>query len=645
MKKEIKHSGLFWKPEPKIIKQKSQPPFPHWLQPDYLPGLEEAKRFDVDLMTEEEIRTTKGQLICDIEIYSNYFLAAFMSMETGKCIVVEKDMQKLNWILHHYQIVTFNGNSFDLPIMALAIAGQSIEELKYATDMLIGQGMKGWEVLRSFKVEPLQIDHIDLIEVCPLSASLKIYGGRLHAPEMRDLPFPPDSELSEDQISIVKHYCINDLVTTAFVNDALSEQLKLREQISKQYRLDVRSKSDAQVAEAVVKSELTRMGSKPERPRLETGRFYRYKFPEFLHFESDEMRRAVELIRGSRFVVRETGGVDMPPALSGLEIKIGKGTYRMGIGGLHSCETNISYKSDDTFKIIDRDVESFYPSIILNLGLYPEHLGPNFLNAYRSWVSRRLKAKKEGVMVEANSLKIFINGLFGKLGSKWSIVYAPDLMIQVTLTGQLSLLMLIEMLESNGIQIISANTDGIVMRYPRVMQETLDRVVTEWESITNFKTEETEYLALYSKDVNNYIAIKPNGKAKGKGAYSIGEGIFRFHKNPTNTICIEAVIAYLTTGASIRDTIRNEKDFTKFITVRAVKGGAVKDGVYLGKAIRWYLSTKSAGEIIYAKNGNKVPKSFGAQPCMQMPDEFPDDVDFGRYELEAFEILKDINAI
>jgi len=242
-------------------------------------------------------------------------------------------------------------------------------------------------------------------------------------------------------------------------------------------------------------------------------------------------------------------------------------------------------------------------------------------------------------------LKIFINGLFGKLGSKWSIVYAPDLMIQVTLTGQLSLLMLIEMLESNGIQIISANTDGIVMRYPRVMQETLDRVVAEWESITNFKTEETEYLALYSKDVNNYIAIKPNGKAKGKGAYSIGEGIFRFHKNPTNTICIEAVIAYLTTGASIRDTIRNEKDFTKFITVRAVKGGAVKDGVYLGKAIRWYLSTKSAGEIIYAKNGNKVPKSFGAQPCMQMPDEFPDDVDFGRYELEAFEILKDINAI
>lgn len=638
----LKHSGLFWSPEPKAIKQKSEAPFPHWLEPGYMPGYELT---EIDLMTDDEILTGTGQLICDIEIYPNYFLVAFMSMESGKCITIEDDMEKLNWILHKYQIITFNGNHFDCPIMALAIAGKSLEELKYATDMLIGQGMKGWEVLKSFKVEPLEIDHIDLIEVCPLSASLKIYGGRLHVPRMQDLPFHPDSELTDAQKAIVRHYCINDLVTTAFVNSNLVDQLAIREEMSNKYGIDLRSKSDAQVAEAVIKVELTRMGKKPERPRLETGRSYRYKFPKFLKFQSDEIERAVTLIRKALFVVREKGGIEMPPELNGLEIKIGKGVYRMGIGGLHSSETNVSYQSDDTFCLEDHDVISFYPSIIINQGLYPEHLGPNFLNVYISIVSRRVKAKRNGIKTEADMFKLVSNGSFGKFGSKWSCLYAPDLLIQVTISGQLSLLMLIEKLENEGIQIVSANTDGIVMRYPKVMKSVVSDAIKDWEKITGYTTEKTEYKGIYSKDVNNYLAIKQDGEIKGKGAYSIGEGIFRFHKNPTNSICIEAVVDYLTKGVPISETVRTEKDFTKFITVRAVKGGAVKNGQYLGKAIRWYLSTTSAGDIIYAKNGNKVPKSSGAQPIMELPEEFPNDVDYARYEIECFEILKDIAAI
>jgi len=134
-------------------------------------------------------------------------------------------------------------------------------------------------------------------------------------------------------------------------------------------------------------------------------------------------------------------------------------------------------------------------------------------------------------------------------------------------------------------------------------------------------------------------------KVKTKGAYSIPEGIFRFHKNPTNTICVEAAIDHLIKGVKIRDTIKACKDLSKFITVRTVKGGAVKDGVYLGKAIRWYYATGTAGEIIYASSGNKVPKSEGAEPVMQLPDEFPNDIDYGRYEGDAWQILKDIGAI
>ena len=62
-----------------------------------------------------------------------------------------------------------------------------------------------------------------------------------------------------------------------------------------------------------------------------------------------------------------------------------------------------------------------------------------------------------------------LNGTFGKTGSPYSVLFAPEMMIQTTITGQLALLMLIEHLETASISVISANTDGIVIQ-PQVSQ-------------------------------------------------------------------------------------------------------------------------------------------------------------------------------
>src|SRR5665648_505827 len=121
-------------------------------------------------------------------------------------------------------------------------------------------------------------------------------------------------------------------------------------------------------------------------------------------------------------------------------------------------------KRTKDFYLIDKDCTSYYPSIILGLRLYPTHMGDCFLEVYETIVNKRLEAKRNKDKVVANALKITINGSFGKLGSKYSNLYAPDLLIQVTLTGQLALLMLIEMIEGIGISIVSGNTDGIVIK-------------------------------------------------------------------------------------------------------------------------------------------------------------------------------------
>lgn len=665
-------AGLWWNdtPPPKVVKVKEKrvPPTPTWLDPGYLPHLQEARNFEVALFEDYElvIAAAKGErLVFDIECYENYFLIAFMSTVSGKIIYFERtattdfDTRKLTWILGAFCLISFNGIAYDIPILRMALAGATTSEMKDATTDIISFQLRPADVLRKFKqyrIPPLGCNHIDLIEVAPLFASLKIYAGRLHCARMQDLPFHPNTILSKDQITITRWYCCNDLSNTDLLYKSLAEEISIRETMSMQYGLDLRSKSDAQIAEAVITHEIEkRTGKRIKRPVVEPGRIYRYKAPRFLQFQTPILRSLLEHVKATPFEVSEDGNIGMPPALKDLKIPIGDAIYRMGIGGLHSSEKTTAHFADSDHYLIDRDVTSYYPQIILLLRLIPEHLGEVFLSVYREIVDRRITAKRSAQKLLADMLKIVVNGSFGKLGSPYSALYAPNLLIQVTVTGQLALLMLIEWLELAGITVVSANTDGIVSKCPKHLLAVMNDIVSRWEKLTGFETEETQYMSVFSRDVNNYLAVKKDydkvakiwldkpKDCKAKGAYAKPErAAERLHKNPTNEVCLDAVQALLIHGAPVADTIRNCTDPRKFVTVRTVANGAVKDGEYLGKAIRWYYAQGEAGEIISAKSGNKVPRSEGARPMLVLPQTLPSDIDFDWYVTEANRMLRHI---
>lgn len=617
----------------------------------------------------------------DIEIYRNYLLIGFKQVDTGKIRSYEvvgskgrlshEDIDELLAFVRKNRTIGFNTRNFDLLIFYGALAGLTVSELKTMADQIIVGGAKPWDIEELYGIEvPKRLDHIDLIEVAPGKASLKIYNGRLHGKRMQDLPIDPDAVLTDEEIEVVYDYWKNDLDSTILLYQNLQEQLALRATMSEEYRQDLRSKSDAQIAEAVIRSEVGKLlGEQPRRPEILPGTTYKYIVPDFIRFKHPQLRDILSEIERSEFVVDKYGKISMPFALEAAKITIGDGVYRMGIGGLHSSEKCQAIVPREDQILVDRDVTSYYPMIILRLGLHPKHMGRAFLKVYRGIVRRRLKAKAEGNTVVANSLKITINGSFGKFGSKWSALYSPDLLIRTTITGQLSLLMFVERLERAGIKVVSANTDGIVMLCDRRMEHVMKEVVEEWEHDTGFETEATEYSALYSRDVNNYIAVKKGGGVKLKGAYAKAG----FMKNPANEICIDAVVAHITEGKSLYETIRECRDIRKFVTVRQVDGGALcgarkyfkerfgkrgqplkpeeavdlSNAVYLGKAIRWYYSTNGEIGIFYKRPNrhgthNLVPRTEGAKPLMELPDEFPEDVDYRWYIREAREILKEI---
>ena len=608
--------------------------------------------------------------VWDTECFPNFWSIGFRSIADGRTrrfwmhMDHGLDRRGIANILRKWRIVGFNSNKYDLPMLALAMReGTTCADLKQFSDELIQSGTPHWKLMERFGLTlPDFIDSIDLMEVSPAAAqkvSLKISGGRLHSRKMQDLPFEIDRRLTLDDVEVVNAYHDNDLETTTDLAVELEPQLNLRAVMSEKYHVDLRSKSDAQIAEAVIKAEVERItGKRVWKPEIAPGNFY-YRPPDYLRFETQVMRDVLHDCRVLPFTVRRDGVVEMPKFLSDRKIAIGSSVYRMGIGGLHSSEESICHVADGTFTLKDRDVTSYYPRTILNQGLSPAHLGPPFLKVYETIYDTRIdakaKSKKKGDPQArhweniAESLKIVLNGSFGKLGSAYSVLYSPNLMIQVTLTGQLAILMLIERLELAGISVVSANTDGIVSRVPTGLDAVFKAVITEWEWDTNYETEETQYRALYSRDVNNYMAVNMDGSVKLKGAFApCGPGLkgaMGLKKNPAAEIAVEAAREFLAKGTPIEDTIRRCRDVRKFVVVRRVTGGCCdQDGVLVGKAVRWIYSTEVDAPLVYMKDGKNVPRSKGARPLMELPDgnECPDDLDHAWYVREAYAILQDV---
>lgn len=648
---------------------------------------------------------------CDTECVRNYWLCKFRLpdgtyREWASWPGHPLDVEGLRAFLHSVPgIITFNGTGYDNPMIAAALTGVDNDTLKNMNDAIIpGKGKKGiqwWEFYKSFRIPEPTWGHIDLQEPTPgVKISLKIYGGRMHSKRMQDLPFDPAAIFGPMDRLNSSLYCGNDLETTHALRNTIMPRLRLRHEICQQYGIEVMSKSDAQIAEAVFKAKLP---NPPQKTYLPHGHSFKYVAPAWLSFVSPELQRVLAMAQRVDFVLKNPdelrvsddekvydsdgreikSGIKFSDELKGLDIKIGKSLYRMGIGGLHSKEKKQHFKaSPGKWTITDHDVHSYYPTLMLLMNMYPAGTGPAFIEVFREIYNTRLHAKAmqaeceaklkalngiEGARAErmrlhdemetwktvSDGLKVVLNGTYGKLGSRYSFLFAPELMIRTTLSGQFALLMLIESFELSGIRVVSANTDGIVVVTPVGLEWLRDQCIKSWELKTGLGTEATEYTAIYNANVNNYIAFKPDGKHKAKGWYGESGVVPKASpsgKSPGMDICNDAVLAYLRDGTPVAATIMACKDVRRFIVIKNANnpaGGAIEErtGENVGKALRYYFAVGVTTGFRYAGNGNLVAGSTGTKSLMDLPDEFPTDVDYAAYIEKALKMLnKDLGV-
>lgn len=120
--------------------------------------------------------------------------------------------------------------------------------------------------------------------------------------------------------------------------------------------------------------------------------------------------------------------------------------------------------------------------------------------------------------------------------------------------------MLIEKFDLSGIKIISANTDGVVIKYKKEQQNIVDKIHNWWENKFNYILENTYYNQIIFSTVNDYIAEIVDEKTN-KVLYHKLKGDFEIdsepHKNNSQRIVPICLKEYFINKVHPRKIISN----------------------------------------------------------------------------------------
>lgn len=376
-------------------------------------------------------------------------------------------------------------------------------------------------------------------------------------------------------------YNDNDVYIVAELIRMNQEEVLLRYRISEEYNVDVFSASRSTIADKVIVKLYSKYTGLHPKAFIDTKTIRRKILvseilSDKIAFSTSELNDILSSIR-SLTLRGEKGEFDREFTFMGT-------SYTIATGGLHSNEIPAVYVEDDEHIIVDRDVASYYPNMIRSLKVCQKHLIPKaWFRIADTIVDERLEHKhlakdkslddkeRDKHATAAACLKIVANaGIFGKMGSEKSFLCDKKAMYQVTINGQLFLLMLIEKLELAGIHVISANTDGIVTIVPRELEQTADDICHWWEKHLGLELEFTYYTKYVTEGVNSYLTIKRGGSSKFKGRMNPKMFLEDLSKGYNSPIVAKCVTEYFINGTPVMETLRNAKSILDFCRTQNV---------------------------------------------------------------------------
>lgn len=354
-------------------------------------------------------------------------------------------------------------------------------------------------------------------------------------------------------------YNINDIESTSELLNRCKKDVDLRIAIEDEYGVRVLSKDGVNIGMKILtqkyleKTGLTWWDIKDLRSPMSVIPLKDVILP-FIKYDSPILQRVLEDMKNQI----------VSPGRKGYENKFvfNNLRYSVGVGGIHSVNSPEIIIPRDDEMLIDIDVASLYPSMLIEYEFYPKHLGKEFLEVYKQIKDERIEAKHNGDKVKNETLKLALNGLSGNLQNEHNFCYSPFAVMQIRINGQLLLLMLAEKLTQIGCRIVQANTDGLFVLLKKDAYSKVNSICREWEQLTKLTLEEDRFKAMYQYAINDYFAITEDNKVKEKGmfitAVKLGKGL-------TPKIIPKAVISFFKDGIPVEDTIKNCTDIRDFL--------------------------------------------------------------------------------
>lgn len=582
--------------------------------------------------------------IYDIETLSNLFTYTGFDATNKKWhqFVISKwrnDSKDLYDHLFRDKIyhVGFNNENFDYPVIHHFINHFDIYEHLDGQDLAQKLYDKSQEIIEqefsTIADRHKFIYQIDLFKIWHYNnkarmTSLKDLEIVMRMDNIEEMPIHHSQWCQESDIDLILKYNKNDVEATyRFLLTTLGKteyplykgknKLELRQKLAKKFNISCINWPDVKIGEQLILKLYSDKTGTDSYQLKKMGGTSRSKIhlkdciPHWANFESKEFNSIKNKFKNTTITTIK-GSFSESVIYNGIKMDY-------GTGGLHSCAESGIYSADDYWMILDEDVGSLYPSLAIQLGLYPEHLGPEFLEIYDKDIvsvrlSEKIKPKKERDMVIMEGFKLSANGIYGKSGEESSALYDPLYTMRTTIGGQMFISLWTEKLVKAipEIKFLQHNTDGITYLLPRKDLHKAKSVSEEMTKLTGLYIEDNVYTKMVLRDVNNYMAVYENGDVKLKGCFEIDK---EYHKDPSMRIVPIALKEYYVNNIPISKTIKEHTDIFDFCLRLKTNSKStpyykyLEDGKIVNKKLdrttRYYISN-SGGIIVKEFDGDRI---------------------------------------
>lgn len=563
-----------------------------------------------------------------------------MSHLTGDCMINKPGLKGM---------IGFNNQAFDGQVIQFIIencadwldftGGEVANIISRYANKVIEKANKGAGQWSDYPDWKMTIPQCDLFKIMHFDnkakmTSLKWVEYMINMNSIEEMPIHYMTEVTIDQvINQILPYNKHDVKATfelykIIIGDTDHplykgvDKIQLRKDIQRQFGIKCINYNDVKIGDELNKLSYCKIKGINKQDIQKSNKdiiSFKFKdcFPSYMKFETQEFNNFVNSISDITVNLKKSKEDKQV-----YEFGFNGTIYTIAKGGIHSKDKPRIIQPNDNEILRDADIGSQYPNSIRKRKLFPKHLGEEWLIGYTNTIQGRIDAKKSKKNAIAEAFKLALNGGgFGKTNEEFNWQYDPFITYSVTIGNQIEILMLIEDLELAGIRVASANTDGIVCLFDKSKDDIYYKICKNWEKQVGNDTlgqlEYCDYSKLIQTSVNDYIAIKLDGKIKTKGDF-VSE--FELHKNKSRRIVPLALQAYFTKGYPIDKFIKEHTNIFDFcLGVKSIGKNRLiaidvkkQQETILQKINRYYISTDGINLI------KKLPKLEKSKPKKQL---------------------------